>query len=255
MMARSTTRRRCRPSKAGLTERPAGTLPAGRFFSGSLVGSYQRPVPRSKQWHRLAGGANSIPGEVMVAKKAGTTRARSTTPRKPRRKNAEPRSRGLNAAEVASEATAQPTELIQAIQQEGGQVLSVYRDPLGAHTGGVRAALPIDKVEPTPYQRDLSEPHVKRLVNGAAGSVPGSGDRHAQGRQVLDAQRQSPAERLEAAGRQVHRGAGAARGGRGVPGPRRSRSASLGPTSSWNWTTRWCASSPRSRRRASRAPT
>jgi ParB family chromosome partitioning protein len=76
----------------------------------------------------------------MVAKKAGTTRARSTTPRKPRRKNAEPRSRGLNAAEVASEATAQPTELIQAIQQEGGQVLSVYRDPLGAHTGGVRGA-------------------------------------------------------------------------------------------------------------------
>jgi ParB family transcriptional regulator, chromosome partitioning protein len=99
----------------------------------------------------------------MAAKKAGTARAKSTTPRKPRRKKAEPRSRGLNAAEVASEAAAQPTELIQAIQQDGGQVLSVYRDPLGAHTV-VFAALPIDKVEPTPYQRDLSEPHVKRLA-------------------------------------------------------------------------------------------
>jgi ParB family transcriptional regulator, chromosome partitioning protein len=98
----------------------------------------------------------------MAAKKAGT-RARSTTPRKPRRKKAEPRSRGLSAAEVASEAATPPTELIQGIHQDGGEVLSVYRDPLGAHTV-VFAALPIDKVEPTPYQRDLSEPHVKRLV-------------------------------------------------------------------------------------------
>ncbi|MFL5343604.1 MAG: ParB N-terminal domain-containing protein [Hyalangium sp.] len=98
----------------------------------------------------------------MAAKKAAT-RARSTTPRKPRRKKVEPGSKGLSAAEVASEAAAQPTELIQAIQQDGGQVLSVYRDPLGAHTV-VFAVLPIDKVEPTPYQRDLSEPHVKRLA-------------------------------------------------------------------------------------------
>ncbi len=100
----------------------------------------------------------------MAAKKAAGTRARSTTPRKPRRKKAEPRSKGLSAAEVASEAAAQPTELIQGIQEDGGQVLSVYRDPLGAHTV-VFAALPIDKVEPTPYQRDLSEPHVKRLAS------------------------------------------------------------------------------------------
>lgn len=98
----------------------------------------------------------------MAAKKAAT-RARSTTPRKPRRKKAEPRSRGLSAGEVASEAAAQPTELIQGIHADGGQVLSVYRDPLGAHTV-VFAVLPIDKVEPTPYQRDLSEPHVKRLA-------------------------------------------------------------------------------------------
>jgi ParB family chromosome partitioning protein len=98
----------------------------------------------------------------MAAKKAGT-KALSTTPRKPRRKKAEPRSRGLSAAEVASEAATPPTELIQAIQADGGQVLSVYRDPIGAHTV-VFAVLPIDKVEPTPYQRDLSEPHVKRLA-------------------------------------------------------------------------------------------
>ncbi|MGA9521566.1 MAG: ParB/RepB/Spo0J family partition protein, partial [Myxococcaceae bacterium] len=38
------------------------------------------------------------------------------------------------------------------------------RDPLGGHPV-VFATLPIEKVEPTPYQRDASEPHVKRLAN------------------------------------------------------------------------------------------
>jgi ParB family chromosome partitioning protein len=100
----------------------------------------------------------------MAAKKAAGTKPRSTTPRKPRRKKVEAGSRGLTAAEVASEAATPPTELIQGIHADGGQVLSVYRDPQGSHTV-VFAVLPIDKVEPTPYQRDLSETHVKRLAN------------------------------------------------------------------------------------------
>src|SRR5215469_6738469 len=45
-----------------------------------------------------------------------------------------------------------------------GQALAIYREPLGGHTV-VLASLPLDKVEPTPYQRDLSEPHAKRLAN------------------------------------------------------------------------------------------
>ncbi|HYO73380.1 MAG TPA: ParB N-terminal domain-containing protein, partial [Archangium sp.] len=99
----------------------------------------------------------------MAAKSPRKKAATSTTTRRPRRKKAEPASKGLSAAEVASEAATPPVELMQGIQEDGGQVLSVYRDPLGAHTV-VFAALPIDKVEPTPYQRDLSEPHVKRLA-------------------------------------------------------------------------------------------
>ena len=39
-----------------------------------------------------------------------------------------------------------------------------HRDPLGGH-GVVFAALPVDKVQPTPYQRDLSEPHLRRLAS------------------------------------------------------------------------------------------
>ena len=99
-----------------------------------------------------------------MAAKSPRKKAASTTPRKPRRKKAAPASRGLTPAEVASEAHAPVTELVQGVHEDGGQVLGIYRDPLGGHTV-VFAALPIDKVEPTPYQRDVSEPHVKRLAS------------------------------------------------------------------------------------------
>ncbi|MCY1034197.1 ParB N-terminal domain-containing protein [Corallococcus sp. BB11-1] len=97
------------------------------------------------------------------ARKSAPAKSKSATPRKPRRKKAEPKSRGLSASDVASESVAFPDELLQAVRQDGGEVLAVYRDPLGGHPV-VFAVLPIDKVEPTPYQRDLSEPHVKRLA-------------------------------------------------------------------------------------------
>jgi ParB family transcriptional regulator, chromosome partitioning protein len=53
-------------------------------------------------------------------------------------------------------------ELHRAIEQDGGKVLSVYREPYGGHWL-ILAALPIGLVEPTPYQRNLSETHVKKL--------------------------------------------------------------------------------------------
>jgi catechol 2,3-dioxygenase-like lactoylglutathione lyase family enzyme len=41
-------------------------------------------------------------------------------------------------------------------------MLAVYREPVGKHWH-LFALLPSDKVEPTPYQRDLSPTHAKRL--------------------------------------------------------------------------------------------
>ena len=84
-------------------------------------------------------------------------------PRK-RKKAAEPASRGLAATELAQGAVAPPAKtLADAIAADGGAVLAVYRDPLGGNWQ-ILAALPIDKVEPTPFQRDLSDAHVKRLA-------------------------------------------------------------------------------------------
>jgi ParB family chromosome partitioning protein len=48
------------------------------------------------------------------------------------------------------------------VEEDGGRALAVYREPVGSHWQ-LFALLPIDKVAPTPYQRDLSPTHAKRL--------------------------------------------------------------------------------------------
>ena len=104
----------------------------------------------------------------MPAKRAGDASPsahgydRPAVPRKKKAKS-EPQSRGLNAGQVASgPATGAAETLRQAIESDGGAVLAVFRDPLGGHWQ-ILAALPIARVEPTPFQRDLSGAHVKRL--------------------------------------------------------------------------------------------
>ncbi len=98
--------------------------------------------------------------------------AKPKTPRTPRKKKTEPGSRGLSPQEVGGgEAPAAVTSLAGEIEADGGTVLSKYRDPLGGHWL-ILAALPVPKVQPTPFQRDLSETHVKRL-----GEVLGKLDR------------------------------------------------------------------------------
>ncbi len=88
--------------------------------------------------------------------------AKKTTRRK---KKAAPEARGLEATAVGGSAPpAAVQKLIQAISEDGGTILGAYRDPFGGHWQ-LLAALPLQRVEPTPYQRDLSEPHVARLAN------------------------------------------------------------------------------------------
>ncbi|MGQ0695338.1 MAG: chromosome partitioning protein ParB [Nitrospiraceae bacterium] len=72
-------------------------------------------------------------------------------------------STGLTATELQSAAPpADVATLHRAIDQDGGKVLDVYRDPYGGRWM-VLAALPIELVEPTPYQRHLSDTHVRKL--------------------------------------------------------------------------------------------
>jgi ParB family chromosome partitioning protein len=59
---------------------------------------------------------------------------------------------------------AELAELARAVEEGGGGLVGSYRDPVGGHWQVV-ASLPIDRVEPTPFQRDLSETHVARLAD------------------------------------------------------------------------------------------
>ena len=49
------------------------------------------------------------------------------------------------------------------VESEGGSVLAAYREPLGGNAL-LFAALPVDKVEPTSFQRDVSDAHVLKLT-------------------------------------------------------------------------------------------
>jgi ParB family chromosome partitioning protein len=53
--------------------------------------------------------------------------------------------------------------LVLQVEQAGGAVIGAYRDPLGG-SALLLATLPLRAVQPTPFQRDLSPTHTKRLA-------------------------------------------------------------------------------------------
>jgi ParB family chromosome partitioning protein len=63
---------------------------------------------------------------------------------------------------AGGEGTAKVRELRERVEADGGEVVGAYRDPLGGHWQ-LLVVLPLDRVAPTPFQRDLSDTHVQRL--------------------------------------------------------------------------------------------
>ena len=80
-----------------------------------------------------------------------------------RRKKAAPGTLGLTTEQVRAATGAAGDALAAQVARDGGAVLGAYNDPFGG-TPVLLVALPIARVEPTPFQRDPSEPHVKRLM-------------------------------------------------------------------------------------------
>ncbi len=93
----------------------------------------------------------------MAKAKAAPKRKRASLA--PRRE-----SRGLSAAEVAL-ALDDPavSALAQLVREAGGAPLAAYREPMGGRALLI-ASLPFAAVQPTPFQRDLSPTHAKRLA-------------------------------------------------------------------------------------------
>jgi ParB family chromosome partitioning protein len=81
-----------------------------------------------------------------------------------RRKKVSPGSIGLAAVETKVAANPELQKLASIVESDGGAVLGTYVEPFGGKPL-LLVALPIERVQPTPYQRDASEPHVKRLMN------------------------------------------------------------------------------------------
>jgi ParB family chromosome partitioning protein len=100
-----------------------------------------------------------------ASKESGKSRARkpSGTPRRRRGVKLQPTE--LGATELGFDVP--PPELASladAVRADGGAVLASYREPLGGHAL-MLVALPVDKVIPTPFQRDVSDAHVRRLTH------------------------------------------------------------------------------------------
>jgi ParB family chromosome partitioning protein len=88
---------------------------------------------------------------------------RAAPRRRPRK--AKPGTKGLAPADCLLDQSAGVAgETVEAIDKAGGCLIGSYKDPLGGRPV-LLSILPIDAVEPTPFQRDLSDAHHKRLAD------------------------------------------------------------------------------------------
>ncbi len=105
----------------------------------------------------------------MATRKTVKKKPRRATPgRKPgnARKRLAPRQdkRGLDAAQIVlSLEAASIAPLVAEVLAVGGAVIGAYSEPLSGRPM-LLASLPITAVQPTPFQRDLSPTHTKRLA-------------------------------------------------------------------------------------------
>ena len=99
----------------------------------------------------------------------GPEQPKATRTRRARKPRAAPGSKGLSCAEVADVGRDTGLDAMRAqVAADGGAVLGAWRDPYGGHPL-LLAALPLARVHPTPFQRDLSEPHADRLARAIDG--------------------------------------------------------------------------------------
>jgi ParB family transcriptional regulator, chromosome partitioning protein len=102
----------------------------------------------------------------MATKKAPKT-AKAATKKAPgtkRRKGVSIRPTQLTATDLADVSSLEGIQSLAAqVEADDGAVLAKYREPLGGHAL-LLVALPIELVSPTPFQRDVSDAHVRKLT-------------------------------------------------------------------------------------------
>jgi len=99
----------------------------------------------------------------MATKSKATAKRKRAPAKRKTPKKAAPRTRGVLPAECRLDELPPDAAAVAArIESEGGLLIASYCEPLG-RSPLLLAALPIDRVEPTPFQRDLSDAHHKKL--------------------------------------------------------------------------------------------
>jgi ParB family chromosome partitioning protein len=95
----------------------------------------------------------------------GARKGIKRAPAKRRPRKAKPGTRGAAALECRIDGVPDAArEAAARIDEVGGLLLGCYLDPLGKQPLLV-AILPIDSIEPTPFQRDLSQAHHRKLAD------------------------------------------------------------------------------------------
>jgi ParB family chromosome partitioning protein len=98
----------------------------------------------------------------MATKKRSPAKAKPTGTR--RRRGVKIQPTGLVAADLPlGELDGELGGLADAVRADGGAVLGAYREPLGGHAL-MFVSVPLDRVAPTPFQRDVSDAHVRKLT-------------------------------------------------------------------------------------------
>src|SRR5467141_3895858 len=101
-----------------------------------------------------------------VRKTAPRTAAKAAARARPARGKLAPRAqkRGLSAEQIVLDRQAPEVgALSEQVTAAGGAVVGAYREPLSGRPV-LLAALPLEAVQPTPFQRDLSPTHTQRLA-------------------------------------------------------------------------------------------
>jgi len=103
--------------------------------------------------------------QTTKARKTAQPRSRTARKRVSRRQLRPPReARGLPGTEiVADPRSPELKDLSDHVEEAGGTLIGAYHEPLSGHPMLI-AALPLRAVVPTPFQRDLSPTHAKRLA-------------------------------------------------------------------------------------------
>jgi ParB family transcriptional regulator, chromosome partitioning protein len=100
---------------------------------------------------------------MAAKKKASKKAAKKAGTRKRRGVNLTPTE--LGAPELAvSDVPSDLAPILERVKSDGGAVIGVYREPLGGHHLAF-VSLPIERVGPTPFQRDVSDAHVRKLTH------------------------------------------------------------------------------------------